>query len=72
MGTAVHLHVFGSYVERQRKRGSFVCFSMVSVIVWVGAAVVTISGPLLGGKLYVYLPVVLRRVLSLYCRQHTN
>ncbi len=65
MGAAVHLHVFGSYAECQSERGSFPGFSVIFVIVWVGAAVVTINGQLLGGKLYVYFSVVLHCVLSL-------
>lgn len=30
-------------------------FSVIFVIVWVGAAVVTVNGQLLGGRLYVHL-----------------
>lgn len=30
-----------------------VVFSVIFVIVWVGAAVITVNGQLLGGKLYV-------------------
>ena len=31
-----------------------IVFSVIFVIVWVGAAVITVNGQLLGGKLYVF------------------
>lgn len=33
-------------------------FSVIFVVVWVGAAIVTVNGQLLGGKLYVTAPTV--------------
>lgn len=49
-----------------------IVFSVIFVIVWVGAAIITINGQLLGGKLCVILKLKLRFVHLLRYKSHST